>query len=71
MSTRPSQKEPDGRAMPQNLSMQIRTCLRNAEECANLAEIQGDASLGRDFLDMERRWSRLARSYGYLEQRVG
>ena len=68
---RASQKELDGRAMLQNLSMQIRTCLRNAEECANLAKIQGDASLGRDFLDLERRWLRLARSYGYLEQRVG
>ena len=54
-------KELDGRAMLQNLSMQIRTCLRNAEECANLAKIQGNASRGRDFLDLERRWLRLAR----------
>ena len=57
--------------MLQNLSKQIRTCLGNAEECANLAKIQGDASRGRDFLDLERRWLRLARSYGYLEQQVG
>src|SRR5262249_264801 len=56
--------------MLRNLSEQIRTCLRNAEECANLAKIQGDASLGRDFLDMERRWLRLAHSYGHLEQRA-
>jgi hypothetical protein len=54
--------------MLQNLSKQIRTCLRNAEECANLAKIQGDPNLGRDFLDFERRWLRLARSYGYSEQ---
>ena len=38
--------------MLRNLGKQIRTCLRNAEECANLAKIQGDASLGRDFLDI-------------------
>src|SRR6516225_12365143 len=56
--------------MLQNLSKQIRTCLRNAEECANLAKIQGNASRGRDFLDLERRWLRLARCYGYSEQRA-
>ena len=55
--------------MLQNLNKQIHTCLRNAEECANLAKIQGDPNLGRDFLDFERRWLRLlARSYGCSEQ---
>src|SRR5262249_18344879 len=70
MRGRARQKDLDGCAMLQNLSKQIRTCLRNAEECANLAKIQDDASRGRDLLDLERRWLRLARGYGYSEQRA-
>src|SRR5262249_26589118 len=67
---RARQKDLDGCAMLQNLSKQIRMCLRNAEECANLAKIQDNASRGRDLLDLERRWLRLARGYGYSEQRA-
>src|SRR5262249_54557662 len=65
-----SKRARNGRTMLRNLSKQIRTCLRNAKQCANLAKIQGDASRGRDFLDLERRWLRLARNYGYSEQRA-
>jgi hypothetical protein len=34
----------------------------------NRAKIERDPSLVRDFLDMERRWLKLARSYQFSEQ---
>jgi hypothetical protein len=52
----------------QNLSQQVRNCLEHAEDCAHCAKIECDPSLVRDFLDMERRWLRLARSYQVSEQ---
>ena len=51
-----------------NLSEQIRECLRHAEDCAQKAAAQSDPQLKQDFLDMERRWLFLARSYGFTER---
>jgi hypothetical protein len=54
--------------MLQNLSKQVRHCLEHAEECAQRAKYERDPDLARDFLDMERRWLSLARSYQFSEQ---
>jgi hypothetical protein len=48
--------------MLNNLSGQIRDCLRHAEDCASEAAAQTCPKLKQDFLDMERRWLFLARS---------
>jgi hypothetical protein len=49
--------------MLNDVSEQIRDCLRHAEDCAQKAVAQTDPTLKADFLDMERRWLSLARSY--------
>ncbi len=54
--------------MLNNLSGQIRECLRHAEDCARQAAAQNCPKLKADFLDMERRWLFLARSYEFTEQ---
>jgi hypothetical protein len=54
--------------MLNNLSEQIRECLRHAEDCARLAAAQTCPQLKDDFLDMERRWMFLARSYEFTER---
>ena len=51
-----------------NLSEQVRECLQHAEDCARKAAAQTDPKLKQDFLDMERRWLSLARSYGFSER---
>jgi hypothetical protein len=48
-----------------NLSGNIRECLQHAEHCALKAAAQTDPKLKQDFLDMERRWLSLARSYEF------
>lgn len=53
--------------MLENLSEQIRDCLRHAEDCARQAAAQTDPRLRQDFLDMERRWHYLARSYDFTQ----
>ena len=53
-----------------NLSEQIRDCLQHAEDCARQADAQTDPTLKQDFLDTERRWLLLARSYEFI-QRLG
>ena len=50
------------------LSDKVRGCLEHAENCANRARIECDPNIARDFLEMERRWLRLARSYQFAEQ---
>ncbi len=55
------------RTMLNNLSEQIRDCLEHAEECARKAAAQPDPTLKADFLDMEKRWRSLARSYEFSE----
>ena len=54
--------------MLNNLSEQIRDCLRHAEDCARQAAAQTCPKLKEDFLDMERRWLFLARSYEFTER---
>ena len=54
--------------MLNNLSAQISDCLRHAEDCARQAAAQTCPKLKADFLDMERRWLFLARSYEFTER---
>ncbi len=54
--------------MLNNLSEQVRECLRHAEDCARKAAAQSNPNLKEDFLDMERRWLLLARSYEFTEK---
>ena len=54
--------------MLQNLSQQVRNCLKHAEDYAHQVKIQPDPNLQRDYLMMERRWLSLARSYQFSEQ---
>lgn len=54
--------------MLNNMSEQIRECLRHAEDCARQAAAQTCPNLKNDFLDMERRWLFLARSYEFTER---
>ncbi len=49
--------------MLESLSEQIRECYAHAEDCARKAAAQTDQVLKQDFLDMERRWLNLAKSY--------
>ena len=51
----------------QNLSKQVRDCMRHAEQCGHRARIEPDPKLARDYLDMERRWLKLARSYQFSD----
>jgi hypothetical protein len=54
--------------MRENLSEEVRECVRHAEECAARAKIEPHPAIQRDFIDMELRWLQLARSYQFLEQ---
>jgi len=56
--------------MLESVSEQIRDCYEQAEECARKAAAQTDPGLKQDFLDMERRWLALSRSFE-LSQRLG
>jgi hypothetical protein len=51
----------------ESLSETIRECYRHAEHCARRAGEQSDPTLRQDFLDTERRWLMLARSYELTE----
>ena len=55
--------------MVENLSQEIRECLRYAEEHARQAEEASTPNSREDFLEMGRRWLRLARSYQFAQQR--
>jgi hypothetical protein len=57
-----------GRVVLNNVSEQIRECYRRAEECARKAAAQTDPKLKADFLDLERHWLVLARSYDFAER---
>jgi hypothetical protein len=55
--------------MLNNLSEQIRNCLQHAEDCACRAAAEPDGStLKQDFLNLEKRWLDLARSFQLGEQ---
>lgn len=54
--------------MMNNLSEQVRRCHLHAEHCARQAGVQTDPKSKHDFLEMERRWLMLARSYEFARQ---
>jgi hypothetical protein len=54
--------------MLNKLTVEIAECYRDAEECAQRAQREPDPGLRADFLDMERRWLALARSYEFTQQ---
>jgi len=57
-----------GRVVLNTLSEQIRDCFQHAEDCARKAAAQTDPHTKADFLDLERRWLVLARSYDASER---
>ena len=57
-----------GRVVLNTLSEQIRDCFQHAEDCARKASAQTDPQTKADFLDLERRWLLLARSYEFTER---
>jgi hypothetical protein len=58
-----------GRAVPNNLTEEIRECLRHAEECAReAAELPDSSSFRHDFLELQNRWLELARCVEFGEQ---
>ena len=54
--------------MLENISEHARECLSKAEECRRIAESTSDQRVRSDFLDMERRWLRLAESYQFADR---
>jgi len=54
--------------MLQNLSKEIRECYRHAEDARRKAEAATDSFTKNDFLDLERRWLFMARSYEFAER---
>ena len=54
--------------MLQNLSEEIRECLRRAEECKRLSRTALSTSAIEQYLEMEHRWLPLARSYEFAER---
>jgi len=54
--------------MLSTLSQDIAECYRHAGDCAQKAKNEHDPDLRQDFLDLERRWVFLARSYEFAEQ---
>jgi hypothetical protein len=57
-----------GGAVIDDVSEEIRECLRHAQVCARKAAEQLDPELRRDFLKLEKHWLTLARSMGFSEQ---
>ncbi len=57
--------------MLNNLSEQIREYLKHAEDCARQAAAQTDPKTKNDFLDLEKSWLFLARSYEFTERKPG
>jgi hypothetical protein len=50
------------------LSEDMRECYQLARDCAVRAKAEADPQLRQDFLDMERRWLFLARSYEFTRR---
>ena len=55
-------------AMSVSFSIEAGECRRYAEHCADRARLQSDPQLRQDFLEMQRRWLALARSYEFAER---
>ena len=47
---------------------EVRECLRHADDCAERAAIELNPAIQGDFMELERSWLTLARSYQLLEQ---
>jgi lipopolysaccharide/colanic/teichoic acid biosynthesis glycosyltransferase len=54
--------------MLQKLDSEIRECYRHAAECSRRADESQDSLTKQDFLDAEKRWLCLARSYEFAER---
>ena len=54
--------------MLENVNEHARECLSKAAECRRLAESTSDQRMRSDFLDMERRWLKLANSYQFADR---
>ena len=54
--------------MLQKLDSEIRECYRHAAECSRRADESQDSFTRQDFLDAEKRWLCLARSYEFAER---
>jgi hypothetical protein len=57
-----------GGAMFVSVSREASECRLYAEHCADKARLQSDPQLRQCFLEMQRRWLSLARSYEFAEQ---
>jgi hypothetical protein len=57
--------------MLQNLTIDIRECYLQAQECRRWAETAPTQTVKLDFLDMERRWLSLAHNYEFAERLSG
>jgi hypothetical protein len=66
--TQRSREDKEVHALLSHLSEQVRECLQRAANCARDAAAQTDAKMKQDFLDLERRWLSLARSYQFSER---
>jgi hypothetical protein len=47
------------------MSKDVRDCYRHVEYCARMAQIHSDERTRQEFLDLKRRWLRLAQSYEF------
>ena len=54
--------------MRQTLDSEIRDCYLHAAECRRSADQSRDRAARQDFLEMEKRWLRLAGNYEFAEQ---
>ena len=54
--------------MLRKLTKEISKCYRHAEEARRTANAAADPGIRADFLDIERRWLFLARSYEFAER---
>ncbi len=68
---RPISRVRAGSFVANNLNEDIRECYRHAEGCARKAAEQTDPKAKQDFLDLERRWLSLARSFEFSELVTG
>ena len=53
--------------MLKNLSEEIRECYWHAEDCARKAAAQTEPKRKENFLELERRWRYLARSWEFAD----
>ncbi len=51
-----------------SVSREASECYRQAAKCADVARIQSDPKRRQEYLEMQRRWLGLARSYEFAER---